>query len=438
MIYRNIYFLVVLILLPAWFLPGERAESAENCVTGQCHATLLSVKNAHSAAQSCENCHKELTTPHPHKGEKTFKLIQDIPELCYMCHPPFGKKRYVHSPVKKGMCTSCHNPHGSDEPKLLVQKAKDLCSKCHADKTNFKYMHGPASMGDCSICHNPHESDNKELSIKDGAELCLICHLGMQTEMKKKVVHPALLNGCSSCHNPHGSSYKKLLTAEGEKLCFQCHNQISEKIAKSKVVHTPIKSEKGCASCHSPHASNGGKLLSKKGEDLCLECHKKIIKPNMTTLHGPIKNGTCTPCHDPHGSEYAELLVKEFPTDLYVPYCENEYALCFSCHNRDALRYPDTSFSTGFRDGDRNLHFLHVNNKEKGRNCKLCHKLHGGSLPKLIAVSVPFGKWDLPLKFVKTDTGGSCSPGCHKKYTYDRKTPGKKTEPIKPPKKKEK
>jgi predicted CXXCH cytochrome family protein len=433
MINKKFLCLAILILLPIWLLPGlnEGVESAQSCVTSRCHAELSKLRNTHPVLQSCEKCHKEVGTPHPQKAEKTFKLVHEVPELCYGCHTPFGKKRYLHSPVKNGTCLSCHNPHGSDEPKLLVQKTKDLCTTCHADKMNFKYMHGPASMGDCSICHKPHESDTKALTVKDGADLCLICHLDIQTEMKKKVVHPALLNGCSSCHNPHGSSHKKLLAAEGEKLCFQCHPQISEKIAKSKVVHTPIKSEKGCASCHSPHASNGEKLLSKKGEDLCLDCHKNIVKRNMTTLHGPINNGTCTSCHDPHGSEYEEILVKEFPADLYLPYNEGRYSLCFSCHNSDAFRYPDTSFATGFRDGDKNLHYLHVSDKEKGRNCKLCHRLHGSSLPKLIAGSVKFGKWDLPLNFVKTDTGGSCLPGCHKKYSYDRKTPEKKPEPVK-------
>jgi len=37
--------------------------------------------------------------------------------------------------------------------------------------------------------------------------------------------------------------------------------------------------------------------------------------------------------------------------------------------------------------------------------------------------SVPFGKWEMPIKFVKNETGGSCSPGCHKPYSYDRVQP---------------
>ncbi len=152
----------------------------------------------------------------------------------------------------------------------------------------------------------------------------------------------------------------------------------------------------------------------------------------MTVLHGPIKDGTCTACHDPHGAKFANLLAKEFPADAYAPYTDTEYELCFSCHKRDLLQYPDTSFATGFRDGERNLHYLHVNNKAKGRSCRLCHNMHGSANPKLIADAVPFGKWSLPLKFVKTETGGGCSPGCHKPQYYDRQVPGRKPEAPKP------
>jgi len=425
-------FVSVLLATISLFVFKTETPAEEGCVTAQCHSKLLTAKNIHPIAESCDNCHQSVSSPHPQKNQKTFKLTQEPPELCATCHPPFGKRPQVHSPVKNGMCTTCHNPHASDEPKLLARPMRDLCLSCHPDKVDFKYVHGPTSAGDCTACHSPHESDNKALVIKAGPELCLACHFDMQEEMKKKGVHPALLGGCTSCHNPHGAPYKKLLSAEGKALCFQCHPQISEKVEKAKVVHPPVNTEKGCASCHSPHASNNDKLLLNAGKDLCLECHKNVIKKNMTMLHGPIQSGKCTPCHDPHGSQQAKLLVMEFPTDLYVPYTDQEYELCFSCHKRDLLRFPDTSFATGFRDGEKNLHYVHVNKKEKGRNCRVCHNIHGSDQPKLLAEKAAFGKWELPLKFVKTDTGGACSPGCHKTYNYDRKTPGKAPEVVKP------
>lgn len=56
----------------------------------------------------------------------------------------------------------------------------------------------------------------------------------------------------------------------------------------------------------------------------------------------------------------------------------------------------------------------------------MCHNLHGSAGAKLIAETVIFGKWNLPLRFVKTDTCGGCSPRCHKSKYYDGQSTGKK------------
>lgn len=421
------FFLLLFFSIP-FFAPG--AASAEDCSTEKCHGPLLKGKYVHAVAEPCDGCHRAAQTPHPQPGKKTFALTQDMPGLCATCHSEIGKKKFVHTPVQAGMCASCHNPHSSNEQKLLTRPASELCVTCHADKQSYAFVHGPAAAGDCTTCHHPHESGSKGVVLQEGPGLCLACHVELEPEMKNRNVHPALLGGCSSCHNPHGGPVKKFLSAQGDKLCFQCHPQIGEKVTKAKVVHAPIKTERACASCHAPHASEGEKLLHKKGKDICLECHKDFIKKNWTVLHGPIKEGNCAACHDPHGAAYDRLLLDSYSSEQYIAYSDNEYKLCFKCHNRDLLRYPDTSFATGFRDGDKNLHYVHVNRKDKGRNCKLCHAVHGGELPKLLADKVPFGKWGLPLKFVKTETGGSCTPGCHKTFNYDRKSPGRAPEPA--------
>ncbi len=422
---------IVAVVFGVILLASQLVRAEESCVTSSCHAGLLKAKTVHPAAESCTACHESTATPHPQAGKKTFKLSSEIPALCFNCHDAFGKKKDVHPPVKDGMCTTCHDPHASNEPKLLAQPLKELCAMCHEDKTTAKVPHGPVAAGDCTACHVPHESDIKPLLVKEGDTLCAGCHTDIQELLKKKFVHDAVSAGCTSCHNPHGTDHPKLLAEEGPKLCFGCHDAISEVVEKSPVVHAAVKDAKGCANCHSPHAADQAQLLLQPQKDLCLGCHKTIVTKNMTLLHGPIAEGKCTPCHDPHGAKYARLFVKDFPADEYVPYTDTAYALCFGCHKRELLQYPDTSFATNFRDGERNLHYLHVNNKQKGRSCKLCHSLHGSANPKLIADSVPFGKWTLPIKFVKTDTGGQCSPGCHKPQAYDRQVPGRKPEPPK-------
>jgi len=410
------------------------AFAGEGCLASGCHAKLLSGKTIHSATESCDSCHESTAASHPQKGKKTFKLAQEPPALCATCHDEFGKKGDVHSPVKEGQCTTCHDPHSSNEPKLLVSALKELCGNCHDDHLQFKVTHGPVSAGSCTVCHNPHESDQKPLLRKPAETICFDCHLEFPALLKKADVHPALESGCTSCHNPHGSGHPNLLADTMAKVCFDCHSTIEEKVTRSPVGHPPVKADGGCVTCHSPHAEDNAKLLVKPMKELCLGCHPAIIKKNATVLHGPVAEGKCVACHEPHGSQNQKLLVRSFPAEEYVAYSDTEFPLCFGCHKRELVQYPETSFATNFRDGERNLHFVHVN-KPKARSCRFCHEIHAGPNPKLIADSVTFGKWDLPLKYVKTDTGGGCSPGCHKPQYYDRKTPGKKPEPADPKKK---
>jgi predicted CXXCH cytochrome family protein len=415
----RLLFLMTLSLI-LWTASFAEADPAEGCATGQCHQDVMAAKVRHAPLESCDSCHLPVLTPHPQPKNKTFKLAQEVPVLCEQCHARFGGRKHVHSPVKDGTCLACHDPHASAEPKLLSGPLKDLCSSCHPDKMEFRHLHGPAATGDCTSCHNPHEAKLDNLLVRDGADLCFMCHVDMKSEIKRKFRHPALANGCTSCHNPHGSQAKKFFPSTGTDLCFTCHQTIKKRLASSKSIHGPMKTERGCSTCHASHASDAEKLLPKTGKEFCLDCHKGLIKKDQTVLHGPIKDGKCTPCHDPHASPEEKLLVKKFSSDFYVTYSEAEYQLCFGCHNRDLLRNPATTYATGFRDGNRNLHFIHVNRKDRGKNCTTCHRVHAGENRKLIIDKVPFGEWKLPIKFVQTETGGSCAPGCHKPYRYDR------------------
>jgi predicted CXXCH cytochrome family protein len=401
------------------FLLCATSNAQNSCVTAQCHATLLKAKNVHPATESCDSCHESISQPHPQKGVKTFKTIQDLTEVCAVCHESVSTKKVVHPPVKEGSCTMCHDPHASNEPKLLTQPLQEICLTCHGDHTDFKVVHGPAAAGDCVNCHNPHQSDNDALLVQAQPELCLNCHGDMQATLKMKVIHPAIEAGCTACHNPHGSGFPHLLASTGAGICNDCHGDIVENIQKAKTVHPPVQ-EGACAKCHSPHASDHAKLLPLETKDLCMTCHNNILTKEKPVIHPAITDGDCTACHSPHSSNQPKLLVAEYPSQRYAPYNDQEYELCFTCHDREMVQYPDTSFATNFRDGEKNLHYVHVH-MQKGRTCGFCHDMHASKNPKLIIDSVPFGKWNLPLKFVKTENGGSCSPGCHQPQKYERK-----------------
>jgi hypothetical protein len=44
--------------------------------------------------------------------------------------------------------------------------------------------------------------------------------------------------------------------------------------------------------------------------------------------------------------------------------------------------------------------------------------------------SVPYGNWKMPINFKRNETGGSCAPGCHKEFSYDRNVGSPATQPA--------
>jgi predicted CXXCH cytochrome family protein len=416
---------------------------ADTCVTAACHGAIGSLKYPHEPVKEgdCSSCHRRRAKEHPVKGEKGFEPTLKGAALCSQCHDAMGKKKVVHSPVKDGDCIACHKPHGAANRYLLDVGADrtELCLGCHESAPfKMKFMHGPTAVGECINCHDPHESSEKALLIAPVRNLCLQCHSEFTKALKESpVVHPPVKDGpCTSCHNPHGSAVASLLKKKMPDLCIECHDDIGNKLSSIKVPHKPLLNERSCANCHGAHYSQAKGLLPTDEKSLCLGCHDtdnlgkpplRNIKKDITGkkyLHGPIQNGGCKQCHDPHGSNYFRILKGNYPEELYAPYKEGIYGLCLNCHDKDLLRSPNTTVNTKFRNGDQNLHYRHVADKRKGRSCRLCHEAHASDGEKLISTQgAKFGDWRIPVNFKITPTGGSCMPGCHKAYKYDRKQP---------------
>lgn len=410
--------------VPAKAAPKTPEPNA--CISSKCHTTILSGKTVHDAAEGCTDCHSELSTPHPKKGTKTFELLNTQPDLCSTCHDEFGKKKTVHSPVADGSCTECHDPHSSDHDALLKAETAAVCRDCHDGPTDHPNLHSPVEDGDCTACHEPHESDTGSLLVKEGSALCLDCHDGMADVASRKTVHSPVEDGCADCHDPHGSQQEALLTDAVPKLCFGCHDTMEAEIADAPVSHGAMDDPEGCVLCHSPHSSDNPALLVDTTRKVCLGCHDTDLRAKADVLHGKNHDGDCVDCHTPHAGDLEGLLVKEFPERNYQRWNDAAYPLCFGCHERDMVNKTETVTATGFRDGSKNLHSIHVDDGEKGRSCSMCHAVHGSDRPKLVRDSLAFGKWKMDLKFVKTETGGGCAPGCHKALYYDRESPGRK------------
>jgi predicted CXXCH cytochrome family protein len=420
---------------------AARAQSADlkslkiteetSCVTGSCHGNMGKEKFVHGpvAVGQCVFCHNIVDNKHK------FTLLDEGKELCYNCHDSKEEGKHIHSPVEEGMCTSCHDPHQSpNQYQLLGSPISEVCNTCHEDKTAGEYVHGPVAMGECTMCHDPHASPNAFQLQAEGNELCFMCHTPKQEDFEtRKFKHPPAEESCVTCHNPHSSPNPFWLEEAMPDLCFQCHVDIDELVAGSKVVHGALNQDNKCANCHDPHTADIPKQLRAETMDLCLNCHDKPIASGGKTLsnmkvlletrkdwHGPIRQKDCTACHNPHASNNFRILKEYFPPVFYAPFKVKNYALCFRCHEPTMVLDKYTTTLTGFRNGNRNLHYLHVNKNPKGRTCRACHQPHASNKPKHIREGVPFGRWELPINYAKSETGGRCSPGCHSTKRYDR------------------
>ena len=318
-------------------------------------------------------------------------LASEIPgELaegdCIECHADLIDNTVVH-PITEQGCEFCHTPTGEEHPGdkagfTFDSPFPDMCYMCHDDKNKMSYVHSPVSEGDCSVCHSPHSSKYKSL-IRDefSDNACVDCHY-IETKTATTVHGPVGEGRCQDCHDPHQSDYQFTIKKGSKEMCLSCHDeQIT--VGEREIESVADNLEKG------------------------------------QVIHEPIKSGDCTTCHSPHSGDYANLLIASYPVKQYAEATVENFELCFVCHDSELLTEETTRFATSFRNGNKNLHFLHISGN-RGRNCNLCHDLHGAPNKHILQNTVMFGKWEMPLGLELTEHGGSCATGCHKRLEYSR------------------
>ncbi len=419
--------------VPAAPKPIELLAEDVSCVTSACHASFATAIRIHGpvAMNNCSACHEE------DQGNHAYPLKRTGDAICTFCHTVTGMAANQHKAIANDGCMTCHDPHVSRIKFLLTaDNIEQLCQRCH-DIPYQKYAHGPFATGQCTLCHQPHESNFKHLLRgSNEPEQCFGCHIGKKTAMAiSQKVHKPAAEKCSTCHNPHASPFPFELHEPINDTCLSCHEDIAQMVHSATVSHDALFMEQGCANCHDAHASQDMNLLKDRDDKLCLQCHNKPLEghdgrtiPDMrpalqqTFLHGPVRSGDCTACHNVHGSTHERLLVETFPKTFYAGFDLENYALCFTCHDKELVFEPKTRHLTEFRQGSQNLHYLHVNREVKGRSCKACHEIHGSNQPSHLAESVPFegSGWSMPMRYKKLPDGGRCAPGCHEPKTYDR------------------
>lgn len=205
-----------------------------------------------------------------------------------------------------------------------------------------------------------------------------------------------------------------------------CH----EAVARHAATHPPV-AERRCNACHvelrreHPSGRPGDYAVPADGlRAVCLGCHaeKERSFEQARFRHDPVARGRCGSCHDPHGSRRPHLLTDAYAERYVGEFRLEDYDLCWRCHPRALVLDAATRTATAFRNGEANLHRLHVQGA-KGRTCRACHETHASDRTGLTLTRWYKGTLRLPLTFMPAPAGGSCVSGCHKKLEYNREHP---------------
>jgi predicted CXXCH cytochrome family protein len=413
--------------------PSERVR---DCTTSGCHSKTLehTVLHGPTAVGACEMCHN-----YADPAKHTFVVKREGRELCDFCHIDRFDLALpvVHDPIAKGECLKCHEPHGGPDHRLLRWPTLAAnCAQCHPDTLKGSHVHEPAAKDRCSDCHGPHTAEHAGLLTLPRDQLCRSCHEPVgDLAARAAHPHPPAQGDCLECHASHASDHAAHIRSDPRTLCSSCHKAQEQVALAAAFKHPVVLDGRACLNCHVPHGSERKGLMPAEPFGPCLACHASPIRTpdgkvkvgavgELTEpghlVHGPIREGRCTGCHEPHGAPHADLLTAPYSTSFYQKFKPDAYALCFTCHGSKMVMEERTEGLTGFRDGTRNLHYVHVNKEPNGRSCRACHAPHAGAGPSLVLDSVQFGQWRMPMNFLKTDTGGSCAPGCHKPASYSR------------------
>lgn len=190
-----------------------------------------------------------------------------------------------------------------------------------------------------------------------------------------------------------------------DKPCYLCH--------QSRVtglnVHSALDGNR-CTPCHklsngNHQANHNFSEVKDRTARLCYECHED--QSRQKSVHQPILDNNCTRCHAPHRSNHRNLLKSPLP------------GLCFECHQQALVNEEQTSRSTDFRNGNQNLHYLHV--RKNAIACMTCHQPHASSQEYLLTTKSGSDKESLTLTYRRTPTGGNCATSCHGTLDYRRK-----------------
>jgi len=332
----------------------------------------------------CTACHD----PHEDRFPKFLVTDNRGAALCVECHDKIGWNGSSHASssatwngtgvdpwpgsdfatVADNACLSCHAPHSAAQPERLLARAplEDVCLACHNANVARTDLTVPLE----AISHHPiietsglHDPTEDPVSMPRHVA-CLDCH--NPHSVTAAVAEPPDVSGRQ--RNVRGIDLSGLPSEPAQfayEVCFKCHglNEAPNPrvVRLDHVTNVRLEIHSGNPSYHpvtaigtNPNVASLIPPLSPASMIYCHDCHNssEATSPGPSTALGP------------HGSDNEPILERAYPLLDFQRESNETYAMCFKCHDRDAV-LDDIPF----------LHDRHVDNEDAP--CAACHDPHG-------------------------------------------------------------
>jgi predicted CXXCH cytochrome family protein len=351
-------------------------------------------------------------------------------------------------------CEVCHTPHFAPTAEELLNftslpPAPFSCTSagCHTSDPPPPHRTGGTGASVAAIARPDVAAQMRKVSAhRQPPEMAITL---------RPTQHPGRSLGrevvCADCHNPHivarstteapyasgmlqgvsgvdrnGAEIRRV-TYEYE-ICFKCHADNTPDVEFVPRVVTETNLRRAFDTSNPSYHPVLG-----MGRNFAIPSLPSSFEPGMN----PSQVIYCTACHaddeggskGPHGSSFPPILKRRYETADYTPESQENYDLCYRCHDRDSI-LSDASFGKKAMRlaGSGGGHSGHL---AAGAPCSVCHDPHGVRASETIGAAATGShahliNFDKRIVLARTgyqypifnDTGtfsGSCTLVCHGK-----------------------
>ncbi len=346
---------------------------------------LSTVTLDHNSKLQCTSCHD----PHKNTNTKFLLASKEYSALCLLCHDKNYWVSSTHNTSSKTWNGSGTNPWQHIES-AYATVAQNACANCH-DTHNangklrlLKYVN---EEDNCLDCHDGNVAGkNVQSQFAKPYKHDMYAYTGVH-DPAEAVAPTSKHIECQDCHNPHASN----ATTATAPFVNGFNNGVTGINQSGNNVTVATNTYEICYKCHAGNTWSPTSGLTRIINQNNVRLEFDTSNPSFHPIVGPRNNNEitsnllspntastvlyCTSCHasdnssepaGPHGSIYPYILKFQYETADFTRESANNYALCYSCHNRNNIINDNNTFKE---------HKKHI--VKEDTPCSVCHDPHG-------------------------------------------------------------